>query len=118
MIRMAGAITAFALMTACADGDAPRAVDSARVSDSVNTDAANRTVDSTSIPAPRAAFPDSVPPPVNTSGNLAGETSKPGGTMGQRNPPEDSIIGRDSAYGPIGTMDSKGRIKPIPQPKR
>ena len=27
--------------------------------------------------------------------------------------PRDSIIGRDSAYGPIGTIDEKGNVTPI-----
>jgi hypothetical protein len=27
--------------------------------------------------------------------------------------PTDSVIGRDSAFGPIGTMDSDGTVRPI-----
>lgn len=29
---------------------------------------------------------------------------------------QDSIIGRDSAFGPIGTIDSKGKLVPIKKP--
>lgn len=30
--------------------------------------------------------------------------------------PRDSILGRDSAFGPIGTIDSKGKLVPIKKP--
>ena len=54
-----------------------------------------------------------LPPPADASGNLTGETRKSGGSLGQDPPPRDSIIGRDSAFGPIGTMDSDGTVRPI-----
>ena len=48
-------------------------------------------------------------PPADASGNLTGETTKKGGTLGEVPPrPE-----RDSAFGPIGTMDSDGTVRPI-----
>ena len=48
-------------------------------------------------------------PPADASGNLTGETTKKGGTLGEGPPrPE-----RDSAFGPIGTMDSDGTVRPI-----
>jgi hypothetical protein len=48
-------------------------------------------------------------PPSDASGNLTGETTKKGGTLGEVPPrPE-----RDSAFGPIGTMDSDGTVRPI-----
>ena len=53
------------------------------------------------------------PPPADASGNLTGETTKKGGTLGEGPPRRDSIIGRDSAFGPIGTMDSNGTVRPI-----
>ena len=36
------------------------------------------------------------------------------GKKGQA-PPPDTIMGRDSAFGPIGTIDSLGNVRPIPK---
>ena len=47
--------------------------------------------------------PAELPPPADATGNLTGEQANRGPTD----------IGRDSAYGPIGTMDEKGNIGPI-----
>src|SRR5687768_13021390 len=105
MIRIVAVIAVCAMASACTDRGAERTADSARVLDSVNAAAASQAAESAPIPDPGPAFPDSVSAPANTSGNLGGETIKSGGTMGQR--PPDGIIGRDSAYGPIGTIDSK-----------
>lgn len=43
-----------------------------------------------------------LPPPSDATGNLTGETRS-----------RDPVIGRDSAFGPIGTMDSDGTVRPI-----
>lgn len=109
---MAG--TLLLILAACSTRDAATSSDSARVDDSL------KSVDSAAAAAaPGAGVADTtdlVPvytAPPNTSVPVAGETRKPGGTMGQRNPPRDSIIGRDSAFGPIGEIDSKGNVRPI-----
>ena len=91
----------------------PAPSDSARAADSVGAPAV--------APAPPSSDTDagiadedtaakSVMPPADASGNLTGETTKRGGTLGQDPPrrPE-----RDSAFGPIGTLDSVGTIRPI-----
>jgi hypothetical protein len=91
----------------------PAPSDSARAADSVGA--------ATVAPAPAA--PDTIAvggtqdsaaanimPPADASGNLTGETKKSGGTMGQGPPPR---ADRDSAFGPIGTIDSAGNIRPI-----
>lgn len=105
-----GAIAALMLISGCTMRDAA-ATDSARIADSV------RAADSiAAAAAPAAGTTDSTgiaAPLADTSGRLAGETKKSGGTMGQRAPKKDSIIGRDSAFGPIGTIDEKGNVKPI-----
>ncbi|MGK2963004.1 MAG: hypothetical protein ACSLFK_12780 [Gemmatimonadaceae bacterium] len=70
-------------------------------------------IDSVMAPSPEVVV-DSViqiPPRADASGNLTGETTRRGDGSGQA-PPSD-IIGRDSAFGPIGTIDSLGKIEPI-----
>jgi hypothetical protein len=44
------------------------------------------------------------------------DTMKPA-TMAPAKSPRDSIIGHDSAFGPIGAIDSTGKVVPI-RPKR
>lgn len=54
-------------------------------------------------PVDSPVVPDStLPPPSDATGNLTGETRS-----------RDPVIGRDSAFGPIGTMDSDGTVRPI-----
>jgi PBP1b-binding outer membrane lipoprotein LpoB len=90
----------------------PAPSDSARAADSI--DAAVGTVDPTITDTNSAAVTGdsagSTMPPADASGNLTGETKKSGGTMGTVPPPR---ADRDSAFGPIGTMDSAGNIRPI-----
>ncbi len=91
-------VAAVVLAAACSDRNAAP-VDSASASDSAgvtgNVDAASPQADT--MPAY---------PPADASGNIIGETRKSSGGFGQ-DPPAGSI-GRDSAYGPVGTMDSQG----------
>lgn len=47
--------------------------------------------------------------------SAAGDTSK--SAMVQPKVPSDSIIGHDSAFGPIGSVDSTGKLVPL-RPKR
>lgn len=108
-----GAIAALMLISGCTMRDSA-ATDSARIADSVR--AADSIAAAAAAAAPAAGTTDSTgiaAPLADTSGRLAGETKKSGGTMGQRAPKKDSIIGRDSAFGPIGTIDEKGNVKPI-----
>lgn len=68
-------------------------------------------IDSVMAPSPDMVV-DSViqnPPRADVSGNITGETTRRGD---RQNPPSD-IIGHDSAFGPIGTIDSLGNIEPI-----
>lgn len=70
-------------------------------------------------PVDSAAAPDStaagVAAPVtpDSTGAIDSVKANPqvAGQKGQA--PRDSIIGRDSAYGPIGTIDEKGNVTPI-----
>jgi len=68
-------------------------------------------IDSVMAPAPDIVVDSvvQVPPRADASGNLTGETTRRGD---RQNPPSD-IIGHDSAFGPIGTIDSLGNIEPI-----
>lgn len=70
-------------------------------------------IDSMMAPAPQVVVDSviQVPPVADVTGNLTGETTRRGDRAGQA-PPSD-IIGRDSAFGPIGTIDSAGNIEPI-----
>ncbi len=90
---------ALVLTTACSGKNAATA-DSTAASDS----AAVRTDDNPSA-SPQTDTMPGYPPP-DASGNLTGETRKNSGGFGQDPPAERRE--RDSAYGPIGTMDSQG----------
>ncbi len=69
-------------------------------------------IDSVMAPTPEVMIDSVIQyPPADASGNLTGETTKRGDGTVQR-PPGD-IIGRDSAFGPIGTIDSLGNVEPI-----
>lgn len=69
-------------------------------------------IDSVMAPAPEVVVDSVIQyPPADASGNLTGETTKRGDSPAQR--PPGKIIGRDSAFGPIGTIDSQGNIEPI-----
>lgn len=94
------ALVAALLFTAACSGKDAASVDSAAASDSSalpmgDNAGANPQVDT------MQAYP-----PADASGNLTGETRKSSGGFGQ-DPPA-GRIDRDSAFGPIGTMDSHG----------
>ena len=96
MRRRAG-ILALVVLSACA------------VKDSGSGDStAGATMDSVS-PAPTVS-PDTLPPaaPFDTLKGAPG-SKKPAA----KQPARDSIIGRDSAFGPIGTIDASGKVTPI-----
>ena len=102
-MRRIAAVATLVLMNACtmrdsAETDSVRVADSVRAADSITASDA----------APQNAFDSAaIAPPSDASGNLTGETTK-----GQR-PRSDSIMGRDSAFGPIGSIDERGNITPI-----
>ncbi len=99
-------VVAFLGVTACSGKDA-EPVDTASSVDSaagVETYEAGPAADSLTGSA-------AIYPPADASGNLTGETRKKSGGFGQ-DPPAPTI-GRDSAFGPIGTMDSLGNRGPI-----
>lgn len=79
------ASVAAAATIGCTSRDAAGSSERERVVDSVNA----ATADSAKISADSAA---ALPPPADVSGQLSGETTKQGGTMGQRDPPDDSLV--------------------------
>src|SRR5687767_1377949 len=100
------------LLAGCSIKD-PAPSDSARAADSVGaaSDApAPGATDTVTAGGTQDSATTNVLPPADASGNLTGETTKSGGTMGQGPPPR---ADRDSAFGPIGTMDSDGTVRPI-----
>jgi hypothetical protein len=88
------------------------ASDSARMADSVSAVESFEAAPEQAPPILIDSASQGTPPPADASGNLTGETTKKGGTLGQ-DPPRRDTIGRDSAFGPIGTMDSDGTVRPI-----
>ena len=91
----------------------PAPSDSARAADSLGAGTVAPTPtasDSLATGGTQDSAAVNILPPADASGNLTGETKKSGGTMGQGPPPR---ADRDSAFGPIGTMDSGGNIRPI-----
>jgi hypothetical protein len=70
-------------------------------------------VDSAASPDSTAAGVAAPVTPVSTGAAIDSVKANPpvAGQKGQT--PRDSIIGRDSAYGPIGSIDEKGNVTPI-----
>ncbi|MGH9419432.1 MAG: hypothetical protein ACRD3J_05620 [Thermoanaerobaculia bacterium] len=110
-IHAAGAFALIAALTACssntakAKADSVAAADSAAVQDSIRA-AVQHVNDSLAAAAGNAAIV------------AAPTTSSPNGTTGETHKSNDpatsgNVIGRDSAHGPIGTMDANGKITKI-----
>lgn len=53
------------------------------------------------------------PPDARTMPPVAGETSKPGGTMGPRIPPPDERRERDSVIQPVYELRPDGKVRPV-----
>ena len=96
--HLAGIATAALLATGCTKQESAAtdtAAAAAAATGSTQVEAAPST-DSTVV------ADSTLPPPSDATGNLTGETRS-----------RDPVIGRDSAFGPIGTMDSDGTVRPI-----
>jgi len=89
--RFALPAVALIALASCSRRDAASAADSAAAADTAAASGTSDSADSGAAPAAESAAVTATPPPANTEGPLAGETYKAGGTMGQRNPPTDSI---------------------------
>lgn len=114
MMKSVPTLSAFVIalsVSACSTRD-PSASDSARKADSVSAVESFEAAPEQSAPIVIDSANQGAPSPADASGNLTGETTKKGGTLGQ-DPPRRDTFGRDSAFGPIGTMDSDGTVKPI-----
>lgn len=97
--RSRHALLSFALFAgACA----PKADDQARPGSDSTTAAATDSTRADSLRADSArARGDTIPTVTTTSRSVAAPSRR------------DSILGRDSAFGPIGTIDGKGNVTPI-----
>jgi hypothetical protein len=79
-----------------------------KMKDSAATDtSATAAVDSVAAPAPTVV--DSMPGPAVVDSTIRGGTR----TTPKVSKPADGTIGRDSAHGPIATIDEKGNVTPI-----
>lgn len=96
--RLGAIAIAGLLASGCAQKESP-ATDSTTPAGTTSGSAQVESAASIDSPAVVDSTP---PPPSDATGNLTGETRS-----------RDLIIGRDSAFGPIGTMDSDGTVRPI-----
>jgi hypothetical protein len=110
-LHVSAAFVVVAAIAACssdaakAKADSAVAVDSAAVQDSIRT-AVQHTNDSLAAAAGNAAIQGA--PTSSPATGTTGETHKSNDPATSGN-----IIGRDSAHGPIGTMDANGKITKI-----
>ncbi|MBA3341875.1 MAG: hypothetical protein H0T48_08560 [Gemmatimonadaceae bacterium] len=122
------AIAPIVSMAACTGDSRSTATDSAGVADtSPMVDSAapgSGVADTALLPTPPAYPADPnvtrermpaplTPPDARTMPPVAGETSKPGGTMGPRLPPPDDRRERDSAVQPAYEVGPDGKVRPV-----